>query len=206
VNTGFEYGLRTGVELPLGDIDSGNQFRKASLSGVAEYRVPIVLDLGYRVTPPLWLGLAAQAGTGGFGDSCGEGAQCEWSDVRLAAQMMYRLTPRGGMDAWLGAGLGWEWLRGSITQTAEVTLEDEPVTVALEANELRGGPQVFLQTGLGFDLGETLRLGPYLAAAAGQYLTESFSCSTGLDCSEQQDVENRVHGWISLGVRVSHGP
>ncbi len=205
--SGFEWGLRTGLELGLGEIDDGNAFRGADLNGVAEYRIPVWLDLGYRFTEPLWLGLYAQAGSGAFGDSCPSGAQCEWTDVRLGGQLVYNLAPTSPMDPWLGLGLGWEWLRGSVTQAVEVSVAGEQTTVSVMARELRGGPQLLLQGGLGFDLGETVRIGPYVSAAAGMYLTDSFECTPGLDCStEGEDLENKLHAWLGLGIRGTHGP
>ncbi|MEN9579378.1 MAG: hypothetical protein RJA70_2387 [Pseudomonadota bacterium] len=203
---GLEHGLRSGLELGAGDIDAGNPFRRGALRSIAAYRVPIWLDLGYRLSAPWWIGTYAQVGSGAFGDSCPRAAECEWSDLRLGAQFTYHLSPNDPQDLWVGAGFGWQWLRGAITQTVEVPgPDDSTVTVPAKASELRGGPQLLVQGGLGWNLGETLRLGPYASAAAGMYLTDSFECSPGLPCDIDGRTELRLHAWFGLGVRATYG-
>lgn len=202
---GFESGLRVGVEVPVGDIDSGHPFRQAALNGIAQYRVPVWLDVGYRISAAWWLGIGAQVGSGAFGDSCPSAAECDWSDVRVHAQLQYHFDPLGAMELWVGAALGWESLRASITQETTTQVDGKPMTVAVKARELLGGPQLLLQGGLHFAIDEGLRFGPYATAALGQYVTASFDCPAGL-CDELEADESRLHAWFGLGLRGSYGP
>jgi hypothetical protein len=177
------------------------------MSGVVGVRVPIWLDLGYRLDAHWWVGLAPELGLGTVGSDCKDDQECEWSDLRLAAQATYALSPGSSADPWLGLGLGWEWLRGSVTLKVPPEVSGLDGEVAIRARELLGGPQLFAQGGMRFDVGETLTIGPYLAASAGMFLSDSFDCPEFLACPTDTDVEDQqIHAWVGLGVRGTHGP
>jgi hypothetical protein len=166
------------------------------------------LDLGYRTSRSWWWGLEAGAGLGPAGDDCTDDVECEWSSLRLGAQTMYFFDETDAASAWIGATLGWEWLRGTVTQT--VTLpgqggQDSMLPVRVE--EVLSGPHVSLQGGLPFELAEHLTIGPYVAGALGMYLTDEVICPAGLACPGDRGVDDKqVHAWLALGVRGSHGP
>ncbi len=210
---GFEWGLKLGFELPLGDADGGHtvlgqQLRSGSLSGIGDFRIPIALDLGYRTAPDWWLGIEAGAGLGPAGDDCIEGATCEWSSLRLGAQAIYHLSPESSLDPWLGAVVGWEWLRGSVGLAVPFTGPNgEEQTGVVKARELLGGPQIALEGGLSNALDEHLTVGLFAAAAAGMYITDSFECPEELGCPNDGSVDDKaLHLWLGLGVRGTHGP
>lgn len=210
---GFQWGLKLGLELPVGSADdgltvAGQQLRSGELSGFGSVRVPIGLDLGYRLNPEWWLGLEAGAGVGPVGDDCPSAANCEWSSLRLGAQAIAHLDPYDSLDPWLGVVVGYEWLRSSVGLSIPFNDDDgfEQTAVA-KARELLGGPQVALQGGLNFSLGNHLALGPFATAAAGMYLTNSYDCPPQLPCPDSGNVESkRVHAWLGIGVRGTHGP
>ena len=104
--------------------------------------------------------------------------------------------------------LGYEWLRPSVKQVISVPGSDgRDQQYQLSAKEFLGGPQLGLEGGLQFSLAEHVRLGPFATAAVGAYLTDSFDCPAGLDCPDRSTVDGvRIHGWIGLGVRGTHGP
>ncbi len=210
---GFEWGLKLGFELPLGDADGGasvlgQQIRSGALSGIGSFRVPIGLDLGYRTSQRWWWGLEAGAGLGPAGDDCVDGATCEWSSLRLGAQAIYHLDPASSIDPWLGAVLGWEWLRGSAALSVPyVDAAGEEQLGVAKARELLGGPQVALEGGLSTALDDNLALGLFAAAAAGMYLSDDFDCPAQLGCPTDSSVDDKkVHVWLGLGVRGTHGP
>jgi opacity protein-like surface antigen len=201
---GFEHGLRLGIGLPIGKTGEANDLRSGEMSGVVGFRVPVWLDLGYRLNPSWWVGLAPELGLGTAGTDCDEDQECEWSDLRLSAQAIYSLSPGSSADPWIGAGVGWESLRGSVTLTAinEQTRQEGSVRL----REALAGPQVFVQGGMRFDMGEALTIGPYLSASAGMYLLDEYECPEGV-CPTDSDVEEpQLHAWFGLGVRGTHGP
>lgn len=205
---GFEHGLRLGVSLPLGRSDEGNELRSGDLNGVVGVRIPLWLDIGYRLNSNWWLGTAAQLGLGTAGSDCDDNQECEWSDLRLAAQAIYSLAPDASVDPWIGLGLGWEWLRGSVTLTVPGSVVGQDQDIAVRLQEVLSGPQLFLQGGLRFKLGEALTVGPFATAAAGVYLTDSVSCPDGVPACESANGidDNQLHAWLGLGVRGTHGP
>lgn len=213
--TGFEYGLRLGLELPIGDIDGGAsvldgalQTRDGSMGGVSSFGVPVSLDLGYRTSEHWWWGLNAGAGTGPVGSDCPDNASCEWASLRLAAQAMYSLQPASASSIpWFGLSLGYESLRGSVAQSLSVSQDPDASAVSVKAREYLGGPFLSLQGGLDFTLAEHLRIGPFLSGLVGSYLRDQYECPSALGCPGGSGLdEPKVHAWLGLGVRGSNGP
>jgi opacity protein-like surface antigen len=201
---GFEHGLRFGVSVPFGKTGEANVLRSGDVSGMVGVRVPIWLDLGYRLDRSLWVGLAPELGLGTVGSDCKDDQECEWSDLRLSAEVIYSLSPNSSSNPWLGGGVGWESLRGSVTLTTTDPNSDQ--TVALRLRELLGGPQLFVQGGMGFDLGESLTVGPYVSASAGMFLLDGFDCPADLCPTDGSVDEKKLHAWVGLGVRGTNGP
>jgi hypothetical protein len=205
-DSGFQWGLRLGAELPLGNADGGSSKGDAfdlrsggEMSQAVSYGVPLALDLGYRSSEHwLWM-VNAQTGLGGFGDGCPPGVSCSWSEVRIGFSGLYSFAGTGSTP-WLSAGLGYEWLR------LWGAAQNEVSGLSL-ARELLGGPQVNISGGYAFEITEALDIGPYLAGTAGMYLTSHFQCSGAAQCEGNSAVEEKaVHAWLSAGVRGSYGP
>jgi hypothetical protein len=199
----FEGGLRTGISFGLGKA-GGNDFGPTrNVNDIVEYRVPIWIDVGYRVTEPLTLGVYAQVGLGGGGDC---GGSCNASDLRIGAQALWHAS-RGGL--WLGAGLGYEWLSVyalTVTQAPIEQVGDGAAQLASRLAETIGGPELTLQAGLDLELEPGLSVGPYLSASVGQYLTDSFECDSVL-CPTGSSIDGAAtHAWLGLGVRGSYAP
>ncbi len=212
--TGFEWGMKLGVELPFGQTDGagvsvrGIEYRSGDLGGVALLNVPIALDLGYRTSRSWWWGLEVGAGLGPTGDDCPDDTLCDFNNLRLSAQVIYNISPDSSVQPWVGALLGYEWLRPSVTQVVTVPSNDGgEQQVPIGAKEFLGGPQLGLEGGLQFSLADHVRLGPFMSAAMGAYLTDSFECASSLSCPDRDTVDGvRIHGWLGLGVRGTHGP
>src|SRR5690606_18059275 len=83
---GFEHGLRLGLSVPIGKTGEPNDLRSGDMGGIVGVRVPIWLDVGYRLSNEWWVGLAPVLGLGTVGSDCEDDQQCEWSDLRLSAQ------------------------------------------------------------------------------------------------------------------------
>jgi hypothetical protein len=220
--SGFELGLGTGFAVPFGDADSGAslfdtggqapnsglQVRDGTMGGIVSYRVPLLLDLGYRVSPAWYMGARAEAGTGGFGTECPTQANCNWTDARVGVLAKYHLDPRGKSDPWLGLNLGWEWMHSSASFLLPPEVTGLSSAQAVSAKQTISGPLLELLGGLGFDFGQHIHAGPFLSAAVGRYLRSSFDCpSAALGCPAPSWIEDGAfHAWLSLGISGSHGP
>lgn len=220
--SGFELGIGTGFAMPFGDADSGASLfdsggqspnagisiRDGKMSGIVAYRVPLLLDLGYRLDRTWWLGVRPEVGTGGFGSECPTQANCNWTDARVGVVVKHHFDPGSLTDPWLGLNLGWEWMRS----TASVVLPPEVTGLSssqsVSAKQTISGPTLELLGGLNFDLGRHIHAGPFLSAAVGRYFRSSFDCpSAALGCPAPSWIEDGAfHAWLSLGISGSHGP
>jgi opacity protein-like surface antigen len=202
----FEAGARFGYGIPRGD--AGDDTRLSDgISGM----VPLQLDLGYRASPAFSIGGYAMYGFGFTGDDfsriCdnadrvpGLSASCSARDVRLGIQAQYHFLPKKKVDPWLGAGLGYEWLKLKADVSGGVQAETSNTSKGFELN---------LQGGLDFEVAPGLALGPFLSFSIGRY--SSFNNSFNSSCSfnecddfttENGDIDEVApHQWLLLGLR-----
>jgi hypothetical protein len=194
--TGFEIGLRVGYALPFGELLSG-----VALSNTAKGGVPFTLDVGYRVTPHLYVGallsyailrvnkIALACNTllvDGPGD-------CSGTALRLAADVQYRQALGADLVAWGDAGLGLERL---IIQYDEGGFGSPGPF----SNSWSGVEIAHVEAGLGKRLHPSLLVGPFASCAVGQFRS---SASSGNGRTQSEDItDKRLHGWLSFGVRA----
>lgn len=208
---GFELGLRLGYAFPFGEASEDSPMD----DGIWGH-VPLWLDLGYRVTPQLFVGAYGQWGPGSFSgdmetvcddleeqaEAAGGSASCSIAINRLGAQFHYRFSPEKDASGWLGAGIGYEWM--------PITIEAEAAGTSVETNLTASGLEfINLQFGWDFDLAPSFRLGPWLAFSVAEYDGIEVDCSADLDCSafNEGDIENSaIHKWLFLGVRGALAP
>jgi hypothetical protein len=198
-DTGFEAGLRVGYGIPLGSVAENGD-----LSDAVGGQVPLILDVGYRVIPNLFLGLYAQYGFAWVGDTFDEacdlpGASCSAHDIRLGIEAHYHFKPREKLDPWIGLGVGYEWLN-----------------IGAEANDLElsmtmhGFEFLNLQAGLDIRAADNFYVGPFLAFTMGQFSATSVECDDafcGAGFAADGDIENKaLHEWLLIGVRGAYAP
>lgn len=198
---GFQLGLGAGVSFPLGDADGGSNvngiaWRSGELAGIVQHRVPISVEAGYRIDPNWWVGALPELSFGNYGDECvGPDDACDFTDFRVLAGATWYPLGFNSLSPWLRLALGYEWLR------ATLVLED-----GFSGSETLGGPLAQLQLGMDWLVGETVAFGPYVSAAVGSYLSSSFTCQPAV-CPAGSSTEGRsAHGWVSIGLRATHGP
>jgi hypothetical protein len=198
-DTGFEAGLRVGYGIPLGSA-AGD----ADLSDGVGGQVPLILDVGYRVIPNLFLGLYAQYGFSWVGDTYDQlcdapGASCSAHDIRLGIEGHLHFKPREKIDPWVGLGLGYEWL----TVGAEASNVEVSTTFS-------GFEFVNLQAGLDIKAADNFYIGPFLALTIAQFSDASLDSDVpalGGEFGADGDIEDKaVHEWLLLGVRGAYAP
>jgi hypothetical protein len=206
--TGFTAGLRLGVGVPLGkagrDALAGID---RNLNDLTSWRAPVWVDVGYSLSGSMTIGAYGQVGSGGTGDSCT--FDCDWSDLRVGAEVEWRLAPGAAVDPWLGLGLGYEWLSYRVLATVDVP-DGMGGTRPLQgrAAERFGGPELLLQGGVDFQVEDALRIGPYASATLAQYLSDSFTCDFGAAlCPADGSIDGSAfHSWIGVGLRGAYTP
>jgi hypothetical protein len=200
-DTGFEVGLRLGYGIPLGNT-SGNEKLSDGIGG----QVPIIIDLGYRVIPNLFVGLYGQYGFswvgGNVSDACDMSSEisCSAHDIRLGVEAQFHFLPRQKLDPWVGLGVGYEWMG--------ISVEGGGVKVSMTPH---GFEFVNLQAGLDILVAEHFYLGPFLSLSIAQYSDMSVDCSAGSVLCNQFGAggtiqDKALHEWLMLGVRGAFAP
>src|SRR5262249_27170683 len=122
-STGFEFGARFGFGLPFGSSsgDSGDDFNK-----LFNNMIPLWFDVGYRVTPHVYVGAYLMYGFGSLSTQlhdagCGSsGISCDLHDTRFGGNVHYHPNLGGFVDPWIGAGFGYEWVGFDVSPSASV--------------------------------------------------------------------------------------
>lgn len=184
---GFQAALRTGVALPWGRAseDAGDE-----LSARTGLQLPVVIDAGFKLNKPLFLGVYGGVGFGsGAVRTCSaENFDCSAVSYQLGVQAQYHFGASEPINPWLGYGLGYEILTQSLG-TADYSESQTSSGVT------------FAKLGLGVDFRGFVGLGPFLEVSAGRFTR----ASTSVDDAEVHDgpVDDAAwHGFFSAGVRL----
>jgi hypothetical protein len=180
---GIAMALRSGWGIPQGQSVSGRDLADSSIG-----LVPVWLDLGYRFTDSLLVGIYAQYAFSVVRHCPGD-LPCNASDVRFGFQAQWHFGVREDVDRWVGIGTGFE-------------IYDEDV--AGMTQRFGGYEFVNLQFGEDFTLGHRFGLGPFVAWTLGQFT----GVQRGPSDSRLQefDISKRaLHSWVIIGLRFSYG-
>jgi len=207
--TGFEIGFRTGYSIALGKIEGGGN---ADLGDYVSGNLPLWLDLGYRATPNLMVGIWGLYGFGFIGgtlndDGCQvNGVSCSAHDIRIGADVQYHLQPFQKVDPWLGLGFGYEWLSLDVSASALGVNADLGTDVhGFQFFDVQGGVDFLPVADTGFGVGPFIdfALGEYSDGSCSGSLSGLIQGSGSLGC----DISNTaLHEWLTLGVRGTFVP
>ena len=202
---GFEAGLRIGIGLPVGNAGDGVLGESRKLGDLVLWRAPVWIDVMYRVSPGASYGLYGQIGFGKTGDYCPDGGKCDWSDLRLGVQGIWRINPGADTEPWLGLGVGVESLNFEDTEAAPA---DSDIPLGTRVKENLIGPELLLQAGLNLRVDKWLQLGPFAAASLGAYLGDSYECELlqVTVCPSSAVSGSAVHAWLGLGIAGRYAP
>ena len=190
--TGFQLGLRTGVQVPLGEVDKGE-----SMSDSFTPQWPLVADIGVKVLPSLFLGGYLGISVGGVGDaikkSCDVvGVDCMAVGFRFGIEAQFSFNPEGRWNPWIGYGIGYEIAGASGSKNGN------KLTAALGGVEF-----AHLMAGADYRINKTVGIGPTADFAIGQYSIASVEGTrNGVTSKTDGDIKNTaLHQWLLLGVR-----
>lgn len=196
-HTGFQIALRTGFAIPLGEAASNTK-----MSDVWGIQLPLITDIGGKVTPNLFVGGYLGLGFGGAGGA--QGNDCERRNIGCGAfrfnfgfQIHYQFIPEGFANPWIGYGIGYELASISVNRNNNGNNNGNTTTFG-------GMDFAHLLFGTDFRINRTVGVGPFMDFAISQY----FTASTGnTAASTSSDIPNKsVHEWFTLGVRVVFFP
>jgi hypothetical protein len=202
---GFEAGLRIGIGLPVGNAGDSQFGGERKLGSLATWRAPVWVDVAYRVSPGASYGLYGQIGFGPAGDLCTDGLHCDWSDLRLGVQGLWRISPGADAEPWLGLGLGVESLN---FQEIGLSVDESGFAFGTRLRENLIGPELLLQAGLNLRVDKWLQLGPYASASLGTYLGNSYECELEPQsvCPSSSISGSAFHAWLGLGIAGRYAP
>lgn len=171
---GFELGVRIDAQLPVGEVFGGTSVKDMTAGQAA-----LQVDLGWRIDPRWSVGAFTRYGIA-LVNGCTDNVSCSGHDLRLGVEGQLHLLPGSAIDPWIGLGAGYEWLSLSSSTSAV----DTEVT-------FKGPTFALLDVGADYRVSDTVGVGPYLEASAGQFRSTG---SSGL-------ARKRAHLWVGLGVR-----
>jgi len=188
---GFQAALRPGIAFPLGGL-SGSR----SMSDVAGAQIPLLLDVGFKVSPHVFLGAYGSFGLG-FVTSAFEEVQCRARDcgarsVHVGAQVQYHASPASEVNPWIGYGIGYEWLW----------------TTGIAGTSYRGPEYARFMLGVDLRLSRSIGLGPVADLTLAQYTDASAEPdvaggTAGARGGASVDLSDKaLHEWVTLGFRV----
>ncbi|RYZ01686.1 MAG: hypothetical protein EOO73_34670 [Myxococcales bacterium] len=195
--TGFQMALRTGYSAPFGKVTEG-----LKLSDFSSGQVPLIVDIGGKPIPHLFLGGYLGLGFGGAGgstaDTCDQlNAGCFGLSLRFGIQAQVHFLPGEKFNPWLGYGIGLESLGLGIDQN------DSRGAVAAGVG---GFEFAHLMAGADVRLTRVIGIGPFVDFSFGRY--NRVTLDDG-DTTTSYDIEssNRAtHGWATFGLRVVFFP
>lgn len=181
-SSGFRLGIRTGYALSFGAVAE-----QSNLHDVMPGHLPFWIDVGWRPSAAIVLGVFGAAGIGAVANGCPTGFTCNATLMRVGVNAHVHLRPDKLVDPWLGVGIGWESL-----------------SIAIVGNdggqvERASGLELFdVQIGVDFQVAAGVRVGPFAALTTGQY--------SSISTSDREDSEfvRRLHHWVIFGARAAY--
>lgn len=208
--TGLQLGARVGYGLGSGEV-----YRGFGVSEGSDGFIPIVVDVGARVTPELYVGAY-----GGYAHvfprtnatSCPAGFDCRITDWRFGLQVDWHVRPRRWFDPYVGLGAGYEILHNSVTGPTSVPTAAGPVPATADAGVTdRGFEFAALTLGADFRIARVLAVGPFVSMSIGEFGTRTGSTTVRVQGTEvastaAAEVEHRPHELYLFGVRGTVNP
>ena len=190
----LQIAFRTGVAIPSGNISAATNDAMSNDFGP---QVPLLLELGVKVHPMIFLGAYGGPSFGWTGSDfsnaqCGSGSSrsCLGADWRVGLEVQVHFLPAERFNPWIGYGLGFEaasaWASGGGGAGTGINL------TGFELGRFAVGMDVRLSRYFGF--------GPFIGVDFGSYSHEHLQGTGG---SVDGSIANTsLHEWTTLGVRA----
>lgn len=189
-HSGFQMALRTGLGLPFGNTSGAPN---DGYSRLVSAQVPLMLDIGGKLSPHVFLGGYLGLGFGGVGSDldavcASNSASCLHASFRIGAQLQYNVAPAAKVNPWVGYGIGIESSGvGSRTSAGQ----SSAAVAGFELARLMAGVDFRLASGIG--------VGPFVDLTLGRYSSASIDDGSGAESFDIQD--KAFHSWLTLGAR-----
>jgi hypothetical protein len=214
----FQIGVRLGYAVPMGHLTGAGvttdaqmnmtTYVSSAMSDVISFKIPILFEAGYEITPNIVLGAHIQYGViseKAGPDGCESGLNCSDHDIEIGLQGQYHFAPDTSVDPWLGVGLGYEIESYSASGSVADPIDKGTFVAESYGGSLAGPQYLKLQGGVDFLAARAFTLGPFCSLSIAQYSTSTSDSSTfGTTTSPPttQDIPfTALHEWLSIGVK-----
>lgn len=188
---GIELVVRTGYTKQFGKLVDRPG---GEMSGIFPSQVPLVLDLGARPSPYVFLGGSFRYAFVQLGDrfdrACSGGASCSAYGFALGGMIAVHFAPLADLDPWLGLGMAFS--------SEQVNAESD---LGKSRLAFRGIDWLRASLGVDYKLSRTLRLGGYAELAATKYFDYVGDLDGARWGAELKDTTN--HYGLTIGPRLS---
>jgi hypothetical protein len=203
--TGFQIGARAGYAMGFGSLYSG-----LAMNDMSSGSVPLILDLGWRFLPQLYVGAYGQVAPVVMKNSataCPNGTDCSGLDWRLGIEADFHFLPTSRFDPYIGIGAGYEILQRTISGPVDVPLGTSTKSGILNESVTDQGWEMAAVT-LGFDarMARSIGLGPFATAALSRFDLHHGSQNTVVDggsiaSGSVARVVHTTHETLIVGLR-----
>ncbi|MCU0657952.1 MAG: hypothetical protein MUF64_22630 [Polyangiaceae bacterium] len=196
-NETVQLGLRSlGWAIPFGRMSRAGVPVSDTISGA----FPMMLDLGGKISPRLFLGAYLGFNVGYAGDAyselCQRSVSCSANNVRLGLQAQLHLRPARRLNPWIGLGFGTE----ATTVTAETRINNITQTLG-GTSSFQGIEYLHMTLGLDFRAEEIYGYGPYVTFTTGSYETTTARNTSGTNRT-RAIPDPSLHHWLTIGIRL----
>jgi hypothetical protein len=162
------------------------------------WQLPLIVDIGGKLDPHVFLGAYAGLGIGGAGSevskTCTGGVSCASATFRAGVQIQYHFSPDESVNPWIGYGIG-------IESTA-ISMEGNGKKASLGLTGFEYGHFI---AGFDFRVSRTFGVGPFIDLAVGKYSNEHIEVANG-NTTDASIQEKAMHEWLTIGPRFVFFP
>lgn len=168
------------------------------MSNTFSGEVPILVDVGWKPLPMLFIGAYTGIGFGGAAGTSGQlcdqlQVTCLTVSFRVGIEAQYHFAPDSWMNPWVGYGIGIESTAFSSSNSAN--------SYSVAATGWEFG---HFMAGLDFRLSRLIGVGPMVDFSVGQYSTLSINVNGQQSSSS---IPNQaLHEWLLIGARLVFFP
>jgi hypothetical protein len=170
----------------------------------------VILDLGWRVLPQLYVGAYGQVApnmTRNTAGACPGGTDCSGLDWRVGLEADLHFWPSSRLDPYVGVGGGYEILHRTVSGPLAVPLGTQTKTGMVDASITdRGWEMVNVTAGLDVRMARSIGLGPFVTGTLARFDIHNGTESTVLDggtvsSGSVRGVVHTMHELVIVGVR-----
>jgi hypothetical protein len=182
---GFQMHIRTGYSIPLGNAANG-----LKMSDAFGGQVPVILDIGGKPIPNLFIGGYLGLGFGGCGAQVQSNTGCLSDSLTIGAEIMYSILPDSRFNPWIGYGIG-------LAASAIATNNESVGLGGVDFGHFMGGLDFRLTRGFG--------IGPFVDFGLGQYSSVNETVNNGPTVDGTVNGK-ALHEWLLLGAKFTIFP